>query len=82
MHPLGTDLSTVSDDDLNKKYSELQKRYTQCYRFGPASVLPQIQMLLDDYNFEIQRRNQKMMDEIQQRAEKNGRGFKGIIDIS
>ena len=82
MHPLGTDLSGVSDDELQKKYAELQKRMTQCYRFGPASVIPQLQMLLADYNYEIQQRNQKMMNEIQQRAEKNGKGYKGIIDIS
>lgn len=82
MHPLGTDLSQFNDDELNKKYSELQKRFTQCYRFGPVDLIPQIQMLLDDYNYEIQRRNQKLMDEMQKRAEQNGKGFKGIIDIS
>ena len=51
-HPLGTDLSKFSDDELNKKYGELQKRITQCYKFGPMDLVPQLQMLIDDYQFE------------------------------
>lgn len=82
MHPLGPELSGLSDDELHKKFSELQKRYTQCWRSGPTSVLPQLQMLMDDYQAEIQRRNAKMMEDMMRKAEQNGKGFKGIIDIS
>jgi hypothetical protein len=82
MHPLGPELSGLSDDELNKKYAELQKRYIQCSRFGPFDIIPQIQMLMDDYNTELQRRSRKLMDEMQKRSEQNGKGFKGIIDIS
>jgi hypothetical protein len=82
MHPLGPELSGLSDDELNKKYSELQKRYTQCWRSGPQSVIPQIQMLLSDYQAEISRRNQKVMDEMMKKAEQRGKGFGGVIDIS
>jgi hypothetical protein len=78
MHPLGTDLSSLSDDELHKKYGELQKRYGQAYRFGPQSIIPQIQMLMQDYQYEIGIRNQKLMDEMN----KNSKGPKGIIDIS
>ena len=46
MHPLGSNLTDMSDDDLQKKYGELQKRYMQAYRFGPMGVIPQIQMLM------------------------------------
>jgi hypothetical protein len=78
MHPLGTDLSSLSDDELHQKYSDLQRRFGQAYRFGPQSIIPQIQMLMQDYQYEIGIRNQKLMDEMN----KNSKGPKGIIDIS
>jgi hypothetical protein len=78
MHPLGSDLSNLSDDELHKKYGELQKRFGQAYRFGPQSIIPQIQMLMQDYQYEINLRNQKQLDELN----KNSKGPKGIIDIS
>jgi hypothetical protein len=79
MHPLGTDLSSLSDDELHKKYGELQKRFGQAYRFGPQSIIPQIQMLMQDYQYEIGIRNQKQMEEL---SKNTGKGPKGIIDIS
>jgi hypothetical protein len=78
MHPLGSNLSDLSDDELHKKFGELQKRFGQAYRFGPQSIIPQIQMLMQDYQYEINLRNQKQLDELN----KNSKGPKGIIDIS
>lgn len=78
MHPLGPDLTGLTDDELHKKYGELQKRFTQAYRFGPQGVIPQLQMLMQDYQMEIGLRNQKQMAEL----DKNSKGPKGIIDIS
>ena len=77
MHPLSTDLSQLSDADLHKKQGELVKKLTQAYRIGPAGIIYQLQMILEDYNMEIQRRNQKILDDM---AKKN-KGFDGIIDI-
>lgn len=82
MHPLLPDLSALSDDELYKKYEDLNKRFSRAYRFGPASVIPQIQMLMQDYQSEINRRQQKLLRDMEERASKNGKGFKGIIDIS
>jgi hypothetical protein len=39
-------------------------------------------MLMQDYQTELGRRQQKLMKEMEERADKNGKGFKGIIDIS
>jgi hypothetical protein len=78
MHPLGSNLSELSTDELHTKYGELQKRYMQAYRFGPTSVIPQLAMLMEDYNYEISLRNQKQLDELN----KNSKGPKGMIDIS
>ena len=46
MHPLAPDLSTVSDDELAKKYNDLNRRLGQAYRSGPSQIIPQIQMLM------------------------------------
>jgi hypothetical protein len=78
MHPLGPDLTGLSNDELHKKFGELQKRFNQAYRFGPQSIIPQLQMLMQDYQMEISLRNQKQLEELN----KNSKGPKGIIDIS
>lgn len=77
MHPLAPDLSTLSDNDLHKKHGELVQRLSQAYRIGPSGIIGQLQMLLENYNSEIQRRNQKLMDELM----KKGKNMSGIIDI-
>jgi hypothetical protein len=82
MHPLSPDLSTLTDDEVARKFNELSKRLGQAYRSGPSQIIPQIQMLMQDYQQELGNRQQKLMTEMEQRAEKNGKGFKGIIDIS
>jgi hypothetical protein len=79
MHPLGSNLSDLSDDELHSKYGELQKRFGQAYRFGPQGIIPQLQMLMQDYQYEIGIRNQKQMEELNKNS---GKGPKGIIDIS
>jgi hypothetical protein len=82
MHPLAPDLSQLSEDELHKKFNNLQGRFTQAYRFGPVSVIPQLQMLMADYQEEIARRQAKMMQDMEERANRDGKGFKNIIDIS
>jgi hypothetical protein len=78
MHPLGPNLDGLSDAELKKKYSDLQKRLGQAWRFGPQSVIPQLQMIMEDYQAEINVRIQKQMAEL----DKNSKNTKGIIDIS
>jgi hypothetical protein len=77
MHPLAPDLTGLSDDDLHKKRAELQNRMTFAYRMGQGDIIGQIQLLLGDYDMEIQKRNQKMLDDLQ----KNNKNFKDKIDI-
>jgi hypothetical protein len=77
MHPLSPDLSQVSETDLHKKYNDLVSRLTQAYRIGPTSIISQLQMIIEDYKFEIQRRNQKILDDMA----KKGKDLSGIINI-
>jgi len=81
MHPLTNDLTKLTEDELNKKFSELSKRFNQAYRFGPASVSPQLQMLRQDYQSEMQRRGALAMEEMRKKMDKDGKAFKNIIDI-
>ena len=78
MHPLTSDLSKLTDDELQQKRGELQNRLMMSYRMGNADLVMQLQLLLGDYDIELQTRNQKMMDQMS-KASKN---FGNIINIS
>ena len=78
MHPLSPDLSKLTDDELQQKRGELQNRLMMSYRMGNADLVMQVQLLLGDYDIELQSRNQKMMDQMS-KASKN---FGNIINIS
>ena len=77
MHPLTPDLTQLTDADLNKKHSELTSKLTQAYRFGNSQLVYQLQMVMEDYTMEINRRQQKLMEELT----KTNKEFKNIIDI-
>jgi hypothetical protein len=78
MHPLTSDLSKLTDDELQQKRGELQNRLMMSYRMGNADLVMQVQLLLGDYDIELQTRNQRMMDQMT-KASKN---FGNIINIS
>ena len=78
MHPLAPDLTTLTDDELHKKHGELQEKLIFAYRMGHTNLIMQMQLLLDDYKIEINKRNQKMLDD----AAKSGRSFQDKIDIT
>lgn len=69
MHPLAPDLTKLSDEELHTKRSELMTRMSQAYRFGSADMVGQLQLLLQDYAMEVERRNKAMLDQ----AQKTGR---------
>jgi hypothetical protein len=69
MHPLTNDLSKLTDEELHSKRSDLNTRLSFAYRMGYADMVNQIQLVLGDYAMEVERRNQKMMDQ----AQKSGR---------
>ena len=81
MHPLAPDVSGLSLEELSTKYSDLTKRLTQSMRYGPQSLIPQIQMMMVVYHSEIGRRNDKMLADMEAKVA-SGKGYKGTIDIS
>ena len=76
-HPLAPNLSELSMEDLTKQYNELTRKLNQAYRSGPYGIIPQMQMLLEDYQLELQNRHKQQLEEM----EKNSKNFKNIIDI-
>jgi hypothetical protein len=82
MHPLTNDLSNLSEEELQKKFSELQKKIGQAYRFGPQGIIPQLQMILEDYQRELQERSRKEMEKMMEKAKSSGKDFGNIIDIN
>jgi hypothetical protein len=48
------------------------------YRIGNADLVMQLQLLLQDYDMELQTRNQRMMDQMS----KTSKNFGNIINIS
>jgi quinol monooxygenase YgiN len=77
MHPLTPDLAGLSLEELTNKHSELLKKMTMAYRWGNPDMVQQLQMLLEDYQNELNLRNQKQLEEMQ----KASKQFKNIIDI-
>ena len=61
MHPLAPDLSKLSDEDLHTKRGELQSKLSRAYQMGSADMVGQLQLLIQDYAMEVERRNAKMM---------------------
>jgi hypothetical protein len=76
-HPLTPNLSEVPMDDLVNKYNDLYKRMGMASRWGNGAMLGQLRLILEDYQAEIDRRNAKQLEEMQN---KSGQ-FKDIIDI-
>lgn len=63
MHPLAPDLSTLTDEELHTKRSDLMNRLTTAYRMGSSDMVGQLQLLLQDYAMEVERRNQILISQ-------------------
>lgn len=77
MHPLSPDLTKLTMEELTAKHSELLKRITYAYRVGSMDMVQQLQMIMEDYQNELNDRNRRQLEEMN-KASKN---FKNIIDI-
>lgn len=78
MHPLTQSLADMSDNDLADKIFDLERRLNISYRMGNNNLIQQINMVLEDYRAEFQKRSDKQMKDL---LEKNGKIFKDVINI-
>jgi hypothetical protein len=77
MHPLVGDLTGLSNEELHSKFGDLYKRMNMAHRMGYTDAVHQLQMIMYNYQQEIDNRNRKAMEELET---KTGQ-FKHIIDI-
>jgi hypothetical protein len=77
MHPLAPDLSGLSDNDLQKRMSDLMKRLVFASQMGQTGSVMQLQMLYEDIQMEVGRRNQLEMEKLQAMSP----NFNDVIDI-
>lgn len=80
-HPLAPDLSELKDDELYNKITELTQKMNQAWRMGGTAVYQQMQLLMTSYQDELNRRNQKKAEEMQELMAKKNPNFNKIIDI-
>lgn len=77
MHPLQINLSKLSDSELEEKIRELTKKYTTVMQVSP-SASTQLLMLLEDYRFEQQSREQRKNEAMSKQL---GTDFDDLINI-
>lgn len=77
MHPLAPDLSGLSDNDLQKRMTDLMKRLVFASQMGHNDSVMQLQMLYDDIQMEVGRRNQLEMEKLRAMSP----NFNDVIDI-
>ncbi len=58
-HPLGGDLSTMKDAEVEAKLQELTKKYFQAQRLGNYQLLTQLSTFVNIYRTELNLRYQR-----------------------
>jgi hypothetical protein len=77
MHPLVGSLTELSDKELSDKIMDLERKMMMAYRTMPGA-LQQFNLILEDYQFERQKRLSKELDKM---LAQNGQTLDGLIDI-
>jgi len=60
-HPLMGNLSELKIEEIQNKISEINKRLAFAYRTGNQALINQLNMVLESYNAEYQRKLAKLM---------------------
>ena len=79
MHPLRTSTESLSDNEIEEKVMQLNRRYFQTQN---PQVQHQISVLLDDYKLELESRRAKQRLEAQQQQENGESGLDNLINVS
>jgi hypothetical protein len=75
-HPLSPNLTNLSTDALTDKYNDLMRRYNTAWASGNYEIIRQIQLILEDYNAEMEVRRQKSLQEMEERMAKRAEQIK------
>lgn len=79
MHPLRESTESLSDNDIEEKVMQLNRKYFQTQN---PQVQHQISVLLDDYKLELESRRAKQRLEAQQNQENGESGLDNLIKVS
>ena len=77
MHPLLDELSGLSNEEVQKKHSEIMQKLNQAYGMGNRMLINQFNMVMESYQEELNKRNKKMFDDLAGKDDK----WKDLIDI-
>jgi len=80
-HPLTPNLRELSDTDLMKKQSELQKRIIYGYQTGNSNMISQVELMLNDYREESMRRDRERTEKANEAVDNKGKNWDDLIDI-
>lgn len=81
LHPLGQDLTGLSEDELQRKLADLSGKRIQAYRFGSYDLMEQLELLIFDVEQEIRNRNAENMRKLAEQSAKRGGDLDDLIDI-
>lgn len=79
MHPLRESTQSLSDNDIEEKVMQLNRKYFQTQN---PQVRNQISLLLDDYKLELEARRAKQKLEAQKHQENGESGLDNLINVS
>jgi len=79
MHPLFENTKPLSDNDIEEKIMQLNRKYFQTQN---PQVRDQISLLLDDYRLELEARRIRQRIEAQQNQENGNEGLDNLIKVS
>lgn len=77
-NPLLPDLSKIKNEDLELKINELMRKYFMAARSGQGMVCQQIQVILDTYKQEQQKRFIAASKKV---SENQGKNFDDFINV-
>ena len=77
-HPLTPNVQALTESELSKKISELNKRLVWEHTSGHTHVVSQIHMMLDDYKAEQQRREIERYEKLNK---DQGKDWDSLIDV-
>jgi len=77
MHPLLDSLDGLSNEEVQKKHGEIMQKLNQAYSMGNQHLINQLNMIMESYQEELNKRNKKMFDDLAGKDDK----FKDLIDV-
>ena len=80
-NPLAKDPSSLSDDALQEKINQLQKKYLIASRSPSQSVLFQLQNSITMYSEEQRKRSNDKLREQQQQNKEDGKDLGDLINV-